>query len=769
MRLAMWSLRLVVAVLLSALLVAALVVGMAPRLWGMLNAHDETAISLYEVGGFTGLAERSVVYDVQGRQVGVFQAENSQQALFSEIPDHVVDALLAVEDRNFFEHRGVDLRAVGRQVLANVNDGASGGASTITQQVVKNELLATLPRDGRYKLLQMRYAVLLERELSKEQILERWFNTNFYGYNAYGIKAAAEVYFGKDVRDLTIEEGAFLIGLVRAPSAYDPINNRTLSLQRFIVALQRVRAEGHITLTDDEIVQRAADVLPSGVRSRPDEPVQRTHFTELVKDYLLNQTTILGATYQERYAKLFRGGLRIYTTLDRDVQASADEAVTLLPDNSVNAQAALVTLDNATGAIRAMVGGKPFKAGENEVNLAMRRRQTGSSVKMFILAAALEAGVESDDFIDGTLPCTLPNPENPDEPFVIEDGVSEPVGSLRRMTWLSINCAYAKLSQIVGLNRVVDRIYAMSASEWLTPEKHPVYAYASLATGANELSVVDMAAGAQSIANLGVHHEPYFLERIYERDNSTLLWERAVSVEGTEALTRQTAAKTVDIMRGVLRGGTARRTPLANERPAAGKTGTQFKNTNAWFVGFTPQYSTVVWVGDPRGYTPMRGVPEFRDQIVGQWKFARNTVTGATYPAHIWKLHMDKIHEGLDIVDWGTKKDDEEWKLLVAPSRTLARLYLPGVECVAEVISGTPPAPSTTLAPGKTTTTLPGSPITTVPSGPVVVSVLPTSTTIDPMEKNPYAPVPSIPIAGNIVYDCAKGLPNWAQPTGVGG
>ena len=612
--------------------------------------------------------------------------------------------------------------------------------------------------------------MLLERELSKEQILERWFNTNFYGYNAYGIKAAAEVYFGKDVNDLTIEEGTFLVGLVRAPSAYDPINNRTLSLQRFIVALRRVRDEGHLSLTDEEIVRRAAEVLPSGVRSRPDEPVQRTHFTETVKDYLLNQTTILGATYQERYANLFRGGLRIYTTLDRDVQASADEAVKLLPDNSVNAQAALVTLDNATGAIRAMVGGKPFKAGENEVNLALRRRQTGSSVKMFILAAALEAGVESDDLIDGTLPCTLPNPENPDEPFVIEDGVSEPVGSLRRMTWLSINCAYAKLSQIVGLNRVVDRIYAMSASEWLTPEKHPVYAYASLATGANELSVVDMAAGAQSIANLGVHHEPFFLEKILERDNSTLVWERAVSVEGTEALTRATAAKTVDIMRGVLRSGTARRTPLADDRPAAGKTGTQFKNTNAWFVGFTPQYSTVVWVGDPRGYTPMRGVPEFRDQIVGQWKFARNTVTGATYPAHIWKLHMDKIHESLDIVDWGTKKDDEEWKLLVAPARPVARLYLPGVECVAQVISGTPPAPSTTIAPGKTTTTTIADPATsTTVAGPVVVSVLPTSTTIDPTEKNPFAPVPSIPAGGNIVYDCATGLPKWATPSGVGG
>ena len=477
-------------------------------------------------------------------------------------------------------------------------------------------------------------------------------------------------------------------------------------------------------------------------------------------------------TYQERYAKLFRGGLRIYTTLDRNVQASADEAVTLLPDNSVNAQAALVTIDNATGAIRAMVGGQPFKAGENEVNLAMRRRQTGSSVKMFILAAALEAGVEADDLIDGRLPCTLPNPENPTEPFVVSDGVSEPVGTLRRMTWLSINCAYAKLSQIVGLNRVVDRMYQMSASEWLTPEKYALYPYASLATGANEMSVVDMAAGAQSIANLGVHHEPYFLEKILERDNSTVVWERAVAVDGVEALTTPAAAKTIDIMKGVLRSGTARRTALADERPAGGKTGTQAKNTNAWFVGFTPQYSTVVWVGDPRGYTPMRGVPEFRDQIVGQWGFARNTVTGATFPAHIWKQHMDAIHAGLAVTDWSDGKSEDVWQSLLAPARPSARLYLPGVECVAQVISGTPPAPSTPVAPGRSTTTTttvvdPLAPVT-VPE-PVVVSVLPTATTIDPTEKNPFAPVPSIPIAGHIVYDCDKGVPSWAQTTIVGG
>ena len=774
MRLTNWWLRLGVAVVLSAVLVSALIVGMAPRVWGILNAHEETPISLYEVGGFTGLAERSVVFDSTGRQIGVFQAENSQQAVISEIPGHVVDALLAIEDRNFRLHRGVDLRAVARQIVTNVNEGASGGASTITQQVVKNELLATLPRDARYKLLQMRYAVLLERELTKDQILERWFNTNFYGYNAYGIKAAAEVYFGKDVSDLTVEEGAFLVGLVRAPSAYDPINNRQLSLSRFVTALRRVRDEGIIVLTDDELVRRAAEVLPTGVRSRPDEPVKRTHFTELVKDYLLNQTTILGATYQERYAKLFRGGLRIYTTLDRDAQASADEAVTLMPENSVNAQAALVTIDNSNGAIRAMVGGKPFRAGENEVNLAMRRRQTGSSVKMFILAAALEAGVESNDLIDGTLPCLLPNPGKPEEPFLIEDGVSVPVDSLRRMTWLSINCAYAKLSQIVGLERVVDRIYQMSASEWLTPEKFPVYPYASLATGANELSVVDMAAGAQTIANLGVHHEPYFLEKIVERDNTTVVWEREANEQGTEALTAPSAAKTVDVMRGVLRSGTARRTPLADNRPAGGKTGTQANNTNAWFVGFTPQYSTVVWVGDPRGYTPMRGVPEFRSQIQGEWGFARNTVTGATYPAHIWKLHMDKIHANLPVIDWPDKIGAERWGGLITPQRSTARLYLPGVECVAQVISGVPPAPTTTIEGASTTTTTTivdpaADPSATSSVPPVIVSVLPTQSTIDPTERNPFAPVPSIPVGGNIVYDCDKGVPTWAQTTIVGG
>ena len=764
-----WAVRTTLALLLAALFTSATIVAVAPLAWRAVNAHDQTPIELFDVAGFTGLAERSVVYDVKGRQIGVFQAENSQQVAFDEIPGHVVAALLAVEDRNFMQHRGVDLRAVARQVVSNLGSGSAGGASTITQQVVKNELLATLPRDGRYKLLQMRYAVLLERDVSKETILERWFNTNFYGYNAYGIQAAAEVYFGKSVADLTVMEGAFLVGLVRAPSAYDPIREKALSLRRYKAVLKRIAAEGLIDMSDAEIDALSVSALPQSVKSRPDSPVTRTHFTETVKEYLLSRP-LLGDTYQERYNRLFRGGLKIYTTLDLDAQAAADEAVTLMPENSVGAQPALVSLETSTGAIRAMVGGRPFRAGENEVNLAMRRRQTGSSVKIFILAAALEAEAEANDLIDGVLPCTLPNPENPEEPFVVTNGVSEPVGPLRRMTALSINCAYAKLSQIVGLRRTVDRIYELSRSEWLTPELHAIEPFASLATGANEMSPLDMASGAQSIANLGVHHEPYFLLRIEDRNGETT-YERSER-PGAEVLTISSAAKAVDILKGTLTGGTARRTPLADDRPAAGKTGTQARNTNAWFVGFTPDYTTVVWVGDPRGYTPMAQVPEFRDQIVGRWGFSRNTVTGATYPAHIWKQYMDAVHAGLPVRDFTDDPESEEWKTYLAPKRAPARLYLPGVECVAQIVSGTIPTTTVAGAPRTTTTTtvvgggVAGDvPTETTPSVPdtAVVSVLPTSTTISPFENNKFSPMPSVPIAGHYVYDCATGLPGWAR------
>ena len=758
--------RLVVVVLAGSLFVSAVGVAIAPRVWGLVNAHDETPV---ELPTFTGIAQRSVLFDRSGRQIGAFQVENSQPITIDQVPDDVVAAVLAVEDANFFGHDGVNLRALVRAMLSNFESGsARQGASTITQQVVKNEYLAGLERDGRYKILQARYAVLLERSVGKRQILERYLNTVFLGNNAYGLQAAAEVYFGTDVENLTIEQGAFLAGMIQAPSSYDPIRHPERARQRFAVALRRVAAEQLIT--DERAEELAASwPLPEVLQSVPQRAVDRTYFSEAVKDYLLNKSDILGATYQERFNALFRGGLRIYTTLDTDAQAAAEAAVKAeLPANKAGFQGALLSLDTATGGVRAMVGGPGFQPGREEVNMTLRRRQTGSSIKIFVLAAALQAGVEATDLIDGTLPCTLPNPGNEDEPFEIEQGVSRSLGSVEEMTWYSINCAYSRLAQIVGLNRVVDTTYRMTQSMFLTRDSYKIQPYASFATGANEMSPLDMASGAQTIANGGVHMQPFFVERI--EGSSGVVYEH--NDPGQAVFSKEVADKTVAILKGVMTSGTARRSALDGERPSAGKTGTQDDNTNAWFVGMTPQLTTAVWVGDPKAYTPMVNIPEFVAKKVPR-------VQGGTFPAAIWKTYTDRALAGEPALDWDAPQP---------VTRSSVRLYLPGVDCLAQLVSGTLPKRVVgSVAPAATTTstTSPGvgavpppavstTQVTVVEStvaagGRPVVSVVDGGTTVLPSNTNPFAPVPSVDPNRALVFDCAKNLPGWVQTTIAGG
>lgn len=766
----MWFVRLVVVLCAGALMISAVVVGAAPQVWSAFNAHEEDPVTLVAYGGLTS---RTRIVDAAGQQIGVFEFENSQPISIDQIPEHVVAALLAVEDAGFYKHKGVNLRALVRATLANFQySSGRQGASTITQQVVKNEYLAGLPRDGRYKILQARYAAMLEKTTPKKLIVERYLNTVFFGNNAYGIQAAAEVYFGKKVAELTLEEAAFLVGLVQAPSSYDPFNRPVASKRRFVEVVDRLVETG--LMTAEVAAQQQADdgfQVPEDRREVPQQNTNRTYFTEMVRDYLLNKSDVLGATYSERFTKLYRGGITIHTTLDSAAQAKAEKAARdAMPANKMGVQNALVSLDTATGAVRAVVGGPGFVAGRTEVNLALRRRQTGSAIKIFVLTAALEAGVQAQDLIDGTLPCTLPNPGKPQEPFKITQGVSHPVARLDEHTWLSINCAYARLAQIVGLNRVVNATYRMTSSMYLSRDTFKIQPYASFSTGANELSPMDMASGAQTIANGGVHAEPYFIEKI-EVPN-------AAAPNGVEVLTPQRPAPTqvlspevanaqVDILKKTMTRGTARRSPLDNKRVSAGKTGTQDENTNAWFVGFTKQLTTAVWVGDPKAYTPMVRIPEFvADGVV--------RVTGNTYPVRIWKAFMDAAHEGLPNLDWDAP---------VPSTRNQMRLYLPGVDCTATLISGRLPRtatgpvatvvpPSTTVPPAtsptvstSTTTTLPipGTTTTTVFKGPIV-RVIDPGTTIAPTETNPLTPVVGVDPLSTFVYNCARGLPASVRP-----
>lgn len=746
MKLFVWWIRLGVIVVAGALIVSALVVGVAPRLWRIANAHEEGAVALPD---WEDIAQRTYVYDSMGNEIAAFELENSQPVTLAQVPTDVISAILAVEDREFYNHDGVNIRGLFRATLSNFEGGARQGASTITQQVVKMEYLAGLERDGRYKVLQIIDARRLEKQRTKDEILERYLNTVFFGNNTYGIQAAAEVYFGKRVEDLDIVDGAFLAGMIQAPSTYDPIRHPQQSRRRFGQALDALvdqelmdaptaeRLKSCLVPPTDEATKQVCAgswQLPVKVQQIEEKKIARTHFSEEVKSFLLNKSNILGDTYQQRYNRLFRGGLSIHTTLDPTTQAAAEKARSeQLPKNSAGIDTAIVSIDSKTGAVRAMVGGKPFVAGRNEVNMALAPRQTGSSIKMFILAAAVAAGAQSDDLIDGSLPCTLPNPDDPDNPFVATDGVSRSVGSLAEMTWYSINCAFARLSQIVGLDRVVDTTYRMARNLYLYPERspserEPLRPYASFATGANEMSPLDMASGAQTIANGGLHMEPYYVERIDGPDG--VIYQH--SDAGVQVLTADVAARTVNILEGVLVSGTARRSAL-DGRVSAGKTGTQDNNTNAWMVGFTPELTTAVWVGHPDLYLPMNDIPEFVAAGVDR-------VIGGTFPARIWKATMDTALSGRPATLFPSAP---------ANARQSMRLYLPMTDCPSAItVPGTtvpadPTGSTTTGAPTTTTTTTTEAPTTTAVPLPGVITDI--NTTIPRGQVDPTWPLPTLP------------------------
>lgn len=728
----------------------AAVVGVAPRLWKVVNAHVETPVALPP---WEGIAKRTYVYDRAGNEIAAYELENSQPVFISQIPQPVIQAVLAVEDREFYNHHGVNIRGLFRATLSNFEGGARQGASTITQQVVKVEYLGGLERDGRYKLLQIVYALRLEKERTKDEILERYLNTIYFGNNTYGIQAASEVYFGKKVEDLTLVEGTFLAGLIQAPSSYDPIRRPQQSKRRFGEALDAVADVGLMEAPEANSIKVCLDPpedstvnaecanswqIPEVVQTIAEKKITRTHFSEEVKSYLLNKSNLLGETYQERYNKLFRGGLSIYTTIDPVAQSAAENArVTQLPANTAGIETAIVSLDSKTGAVRAMVGGKPFVAGRNEVNMALAPRQTGSSIKMFILAAAIQAGVQNDDLLDGTLPCTLPNPDDPENPFVVEQGVSRPLGPVDEMTWYSINCAFGRLSQMVGLDRVVDTTYRMAKNLYLYPgrnpaEREPLRPYASFATGANEMSPLDMASGAQTLANNGLHMDPYYIESISGPDGSVLYQHQD---DGVAVLTPDAAAKTTNIMSGVLISGTARRSALEG-RVAAAKTGTQDNNTNSWMVGFTPELVTAVWVGHPDKYLPMVNIPEFL--AVGV-----DNVVGGTFPSRIWKATMDAALVGQPATFFPTPP---------ANTRASMRLYLPGNDCLTPITA--PPTQTSTP-----TETVPADPTaTTVPTTTTSTTTSTTSTTLVP-------PIPGVITDLNTTVPRGVVDPTWPVPT----
>lgn len=745
-------------------------IAVAPRLWYIANAHDELPVSLPE---FQPLSQRTLVYDVAGNVIAIFERENSQPIKISEVPAEVVAALLAVEDNEFYFHQGVNLRGFMRALLSNFAiDAPTQGASTITQQVVKNEFLGGLPRNGRYKILQAHFATMLEKQMTKGEILERYLNTVFFGNNAYGLQAAAEVYFGKDASQLNLVEGAFLAGLVRSPSSLDPITKIEASKRRFDQVIDRLVDVALVTEPEGEQLIETWP-LPDHVRTIPTLSTESTYYTVALRDYLLTKSNILGATEQERANLLYRGGLRIHATLDPAMQLQAENARDILPDTPFRQfDAAILSLDTTTGAIRAMVGGSGLRSdvAAGEINMTLVPRQTGSSVKALILATGYEAGVQPNDEINGQRPCTVPDFRDGRETTKTVNSGYGVIGPFNgKNTWNSTDCGFVRLSYAIGLHRLVDSVYRLAHSPYFyqgqPADEHESFLPLGLtATGNNAMSAMDMAAGMQSITNQGLHHDPYYVDYVDGPDGLRIYTHEDL---GTQVLDVGVANATVATLKGVIRKGTGARNLRNFPIPAAGKTGTQDENTNAWFVGGTPHITTAVWVGDPNGHTPMVGIAEFAAEMGRGGK-----VQGADYPARIWGAFMEAAHTNLEVLDWPDPPSNP---------RKFRRIYVPREECLAELISGylpgitidperptttttappatPPPPPPPTTAVGDTTPIDSTPPVTSSPRP--VVEILRDASTVPADVLDPHAPVPSVDPEKVLIYLCDR------PPTGI--
>lgn len=616
--------------------------------------------------GLGELGLTTVVYAADGSVLAEWHAEEDRVLVsYDELPRHLIDAVVAIEDERYWTHAGVDLKAVARALVQNIEAGTIvQGGSTITQQYLKNVLLTPEVTADR-KIEEATLALRLEENLTKEEILERYLNTVYLGGGAYGVGAASSHYFGKDVNDLTLPESAMLAGLIQSPSNTNPYRHTEAAIERRRVVLSKMAELGWIT-SDDATAADAATLALAP--PRPPEQMRYPYFTEEVKQMLLNDPA-LGATATDRYNALFRGGLRIQTTIDPVMQEAAEQAITAVITNG-GPSAALVSIEPLTGHVRALVGGADFYDPEDPVaqfNLATQGlRQTGSSFKPFVLAAALETGFELSTTFAGGSAVTISTDSGPWE---VENYGGANFGNLTLLdgTVWSVNVVYAQLVDAVGPAAVVE----LAGAAGITTSLDPFHA---VALGAQEATVIDMASAYGTFAAEGVHISPTFVTSIETTDGINIY--SAVPVV-TEAIDRIVAQQVTAALSEVVARGTGARADIG--RPVAGKTGTSQEHRDAWFVGYTQELATAVWVGFPEAQIEMIP-PE-----------TPINVTGGSWPAQIWGQFTATALSGTgfsqlagaDLGDLIAVDIDVSTGLLagpLCPRQNVQRVYLPADE-----------------------------------------------------------------------------------------
>jgi penicillin-binding protein 1A len=654
------------------------------------------------------IGQNSFVYAADGSLLGSIPAERNRQPVpLSQISPWMGKAVIAVEDKRFYENPGVDYWGIGRAAWRDATKGrVVEGGSTITQQLVRN-LYISRERTFQRKVKEVCLALKLNRAWSKDRILAAWMNQVYFGNHAYGVEAAAQTYFSKPAKDLTLMQSALLAGLPQAPSLYDPILHPDDALERRATVLKELYQDGDISVFryQDALRDRSLHLKPGRLYTQIREP----YFFSYVRDQLI-------AKYGAQTVQ--SGGLRVYTTIDPAFQRAAKEAITETLYLKDDPAAALVSINPANGAIRAMTAVYPGRKA-NQFNLvAQARRQAGSTFKTFVLTEAVNQGINPSTATYVSAPFRYqPDPVIPAWEVSTYSHSYSGLITVQQATLQSDNTVYAQLTLDVDPENVAEMAHQLGIQSLLEPVP-------SIGLGSNAISPLDMASAYATLAAGGIYSRPMAIRKVIlanGKEDEGAGWGKPARKRVVSDGVAYTVTK---ILEQNIQYGTGTRANFG--RPAAGKTGTTDDHADAWFCGYLPNLEATVWVGYPQGEIPMENVHGI-------------SVAGGSFPAEIWRLFMERATRYSPAQDFTLPKTYPVWKYF---QRGQYAIQWVSTDTTSSTTTGTTET-TTTTEPEATTTiqevTIP------VDEPPDAVTIAPPPTTTAPPLTTTAPPPPPPP------------------------
>ncbi|WP_210593634.1 transglycosylase domain-containing protein [Streptomyces sp. GESEQ-35] len=635
------------------------------------------------------LSQRTTILDANGDQMATVYSRDRTVVDLKSVSPYMQKAIVAIEDARFYQHGAVDLKGVLRALNRNAQSGGvAEGASTLTQQYVKNVFVeeagddptkvaqATQQTLGR-KIKELQYAIQVEEELGKKKILENYLNITFFGQQAYGVEAAAQRYFSKSAKDLSLRESALLAGIVQSPSRYDPVNDEAEATKRRNTVLQRMADVGDVSQAEaDKAKEQPLGLKVSQPKNGCITAVKGSSFFCKYVEKVFLSDPVFGETKEARAKVWNRGGLTIRTTLDPQAQASVQQSLKDHVNQDDQVAAASTLVEPGTGKILAMGQSKPYGYGKNEteynysVNSAYGGSNygfpTGSTFKPFVAAAALEEGRPPNQKYSAPYEMDYPSPVQTcsSKPWVNNDGATvenedeSEVGpyQLRKAMEKSVNTYFVQMISDIGLCPVVkmtDALHVVQGNGTKLPEQP------AIALGSVGLSPLTMASAYASFASRGMYCTPVAIESITQKVAGEQKSLEVPKSTCSRAMSEKTADTVNTLLQGVVDSGTGQQAGLT-DRDNAGKTGTTDERKNAWFVGYTPNLSGAVWVGSATQKVEMKNIT-----IGGVY---HELVYGGQVPGPIWKDAMTGALAGkespqfniVDIPDADKDRGDED-------------------------------------------------------------------------------------------------------------